>query len=194
MALSIKIVTSNRVTRQFYQSNIEHENALIHRLKNNSQLFALPSLIISSDMQTEIFSPKHIVSIEVESQEGVKLELPHIDMYFQAMGSGDEVFAFDLDFDSDSTIDDNSESPRRARVEFYFQGGHAVTTELVLNRDDASLAERTTRITQSFEQPVIFYQTENNGLGLFNPQTITRTVITPRTLVTPTDTIIVDEY
>ena len=50
-------------------------------------------------MQTEIFSPKHIVSIEVESQEGVKLELPHIDMYFQAMGSGDEVFAFDLDFD-----------------------------------------------------------------------------------------------
>jgi hypothetical protein len=194
MALSIKIITSNHVTRQFYQSNTEHESALIEKLKTNSQLFTLPSLIISSDLQTEMFSPKFIVAIEIDSQDGVSFELPHTDIYFQAIGSGDEVFAYDLDFDTESDLSSNIETPRRARVEFYFQGGHVVTTELVLMREDVSLAERTSRITQAFEQPIIFYQTENKGLGLFNPHAITRTVITPRTLVTPTDTIIVDEY
>lgn len=194
MAVSIKIVTSNHVTRQFYQSNAENESALIHKLKNNSHLFTLPSLIITSDLQTEMFAPKNIVAIEVDSHEGEKFELPYNDMYFQAMDSGDEVFAFDLDFETDTNSDASTNVPRRARVEFYFQGGHAVTTELVLNREEASLAERTNRITQAFEQPIIYYQTENNGLGLFNPHAMTRAIITPRILVTPTDTIIVDEY
>ncbi len=59
---------------------------------------------------------------------------------------------------------------------------------------DASVADRTRRVAQIFEQPVILYQTAKGGTGLLNPLAMTRAVITPGGDVLPADTLRVDDY
>jgi hypothetical protein len=41
---------------------------------------------------------------------------------------------------------------------------------------------------------VIFYKTPHAGIGMLNPNAMTRAVITPRSEVLPADAIIVDAY
>ena len=106
MALSIKIVTTNGVSRNFFQSNNQLIQEIIDSMKNNSHIFSSSSLVISSDLQTEIFSPKFIASIELslDSEQELASELQSGDMYFRAIGSDNDAYAFDLDFEVDTDV------------------------------------------------------------------------------------------
>ncbi|MBP7370448.1 MAG: hypothetical protein KA902_03325 [Arenimonas sp.] len=192
MALSIKIVTTNGIVRQFYQSDGELIQALIHRLKHRSNIFTSSSFVLSSELQTEVFSPKYIATIELNWNHFESLKLIPTGLDFVAIGANEADYAFDLDLESDLNSESENES-NRTKVQFYFVGGHSITTELIVDQREIPPAEQTQRILKSFEQPVIYYQTES-GFGLINPRVMTRMILTPFARHLPTETIFVDDY
>lgn len=185
MSLSIKIVTTANRTRFFYQSNDDTAKATIERLTKSSAVFSGLSLVISSSLQTEVFSPKRIAIIEMDADSDLSSHLNTTNLQITALKSerGDQ-FSYDLE----AVVN------QRFKVDFYFVGGFVLSTEVVLTDVDASLADRTRWVAQLFEQPVIAYQSSNGGVGLMNPLAMTRTVITPSGDVLPSDTLIVDDY
>lgn len=184
MSLSIKIVTTANRTRFFYQSNGDTAKATIERLTKSSFVFSGNSLVISSSLQTEVFSPKRIAIIELDADSDLSAYLinPHLQITALNSERADQ-FAYNLE----------PVANQRFKVDFYFVGGFMLSTEVVLT-DDASLADRTRWVAQLFEQQIIAYQTSNGGVGLMNPLAMTRTVITPGGDVLPSDTLIVDDY
>lgn len=184
MPLSIKIVTTANNTRQLHQSDRSLAKATIDRLIGSGAVFAAPSLIVSSGLQTEVFSPKRIAIIELDSESGVSESTPVSDLQITALDLEQGPFAYDLE----------PETGQRFKVDFYFVGGFLLNAEVVLSGTDASKADRTRRVAQIFEQQVIIYQTAKGGIGLLNPLAMTRAVITPRSEILPADTLIVDDY
>ncbi len=194
MLLSIKIVTTNGITRQFYQSDSNISQELIDKLKANGNIFSSPSLVLSSDLQTEIFSPKFIVSVELEYEQNTSIPIDNADFYFQALDNESDVFSFDIDAENEQKLESGLDVLRRVRVEFYFVGGHKIITELNITSDEFVRAERINRVARLFEQTVICYRTANAGIGFLNPYRLTRAIVTPRALALPADAIIVDDY
>ena len=66
----------------------------------------------------------------------------------------------------------------KARIDFYFQGGHVLHTRVEGERK-AALAERLMNLTSIFEHPVLAYRLPQGGIGLMNPQAMTRSLVTP---------------
>ena len=64
------------------------------------------------------------------------------------------------------------------RVEFFFTGGHVLSTRAEGLRRPA-LAERLMNLTSLFERPMINSRLAQGGIGLMNPHAMTRFVITP---------------
>lgn len=64
------------------------------------------------------------------------------------------------------------------RVDFFFTGGHVLAT-LAEGVRKPALAERLMSLTSLFARPVISYRLAQGGVGLMNPQAMTRFVTTP---------------
>lgn len=98
MSLSIKIVTTANRTRFFYQSNGDTAKATIERLTKSSFVFSGNSLVISSSLQTEVFSPKRIAIIELDADSDLSAYLinPHLQITALNSERADQ-FAYNLE-------------------------------------------------------------------------------------------------
>jgi hypothetical protein len=69
-----------------------------------------------------------------------------------------------------------------------------LSTRVEVDNSEATFADRTRRVTQLFETPLIWYTSSGGGIGLMNPSTMTRTVITPAGGTVPADALLVDDF
>jgi hypothetical protein len=140
MPLSIKIVTTANNTRQFHLSDEDAATESFNRLVGFTAVFTAPSLIISSGLQTEVFSPKRMALIELDSASGLSSHRPVTDLQIVALDPENGIFAYDLE----------PASEQRFKVDFYFVGGFVLNTEVSMQGTDASVADRTRRVSQIF--------------------------------------------
>jgi hypothetical protein len=185
MSLAIKIVTTANRTRFFNLSNEQQAANSIESLTGLTNVFATNSLVFSSNLQAEVFSPRRIALIELAG-DAVPVA--------RASQGNFEITALDINAAAAPEYNLFDESYGRFRVDFFFVGGFELNTQVVVDNSEAAFADRTRRISQLFETPVICYHTSNGGLGLINPSVMTRAVITPGGEVMPADAIIVDDY
>ena len=184
MSLSIKIVTTANRTRYFHQSDEKQVAYSVASLTGVTNVYTGASLVFSSNLQSEIFSPRRIALIELAG-ETVPVA--------RASQGNVEITAIDAD---NATPEYNlfSEEYGTFRVDFFFVGGYELRTRVIVDNTMATFADRTRRIAQLFETPLIWYRSAIGGVGLINPSTLTRAVITPGGEVMPADAHIVDDY
>lgn len=184
MPLSIKIVTTANRTRFFHQSDERQVLKSLALLTGVSPIFSAHSLMLSSSLQTEVFSPRRIALIELEGAA----------LLSRTPGPGDfRITAFDSD-EARPVIQLDDAVPATFRVDFYFVGGYVLSTQVDVDNTDVTFADRTRRVTQLFEVPQIWYKTAGGGVGLINPASMTRAVITPSGDTLPADALLVDDY
>jgi hypothetical protein len=163
MSLAITVVTTANRRRRFFQTDPGRCAEILASLGRAAQLFGGPPLVIATDDSTEIFSPREITRIEIETADDLAAYLPAgWEMRFRALAP-EEVALF-------GTSDD---SRIATPVEFFFSGGDMLTAWFEAARD-ATQAERAMRIAQLFSVPLIAYQPATAGIGLINPSVLTR--------------------
>lgn len=163
MSLAITIVTTANRSRRFFQTEPAHVAGILDSLKRCGQLFSSPSLIIVSDTATEVFNPKSIARLEIETQIDLAPYLPPPwDL---------SILAIDPDaLTGEGYVDNENLS---TRVDFFFEGG-ATLAAWAEGPQPVGTMERTARITRIFEQPVIPYRPLKPGIGFINPAAMTR--------------------
>ena len=186
VALTIKLVTTANRVRQFYQSNADSARIELERITSGASVFSRSSLIIASDLQTEICSPRKIAVIEFQTE----LAVP-----FLHAEHGRIVIA-EIDPEQDGySIDADDSEQGSYRADFYFSGGYVLNTRISGRYRDNSVSNQLRITAQIFEIPIIFYLPITGGIGLINPQALTRVVITPGdAMLIPADAIKVDDY
>ena len=184
MPLSIKIVTTANKTRFFHQSDEQQMAKSVALLAGATNIFASSSLLLSSTLQAEVFSPRRIALIELEGECGAVNKPGQHDVRITANDPDDGAPAFDLDDDAGL----------RFRVDFFFVGGYVLSTRVEVDNAEATFADRTRRVTQLFDVPLIWYTSAGGGVGLMNPSNMTRAVITPASGIMPADALQVDDF
>jgi len=118
MSLSIKIVTTANRTRYFHQSDEKQVAYSVASLTGVTNVYTGASLVFSSNLQSEIFSPRRIALIELAG-ETVPVA--------RASQGNVEITAIDAD---DATPEYNlfSEEYGTFRVDFFFVGGYELRT------------------------------------------------------------------
>lgn len=163
MSLAITIYTTANRQRRFFQTEAARCEAILSSLKNATQWFAQPSLIIVSDENTEIFSPRSITRIELETDVDLVPWLP----------SGWELNIRAIP-DAALTVPGHADAQEIAgRLDCFFNGGDVLAAWLETLQPEHH-AQRTARIAHLFDTPVIPYRPINPGIGLINPATMTR--------------------
>lgn len=183
MAISITVVTTANRARRFLQTDAASVEQILESLKRSSQIFVGKPLIVGSAGQTEVFSPGSIACIEIEASRDLNAYVPtsqnltltgltpeQVGMPFTGATDGEHV---------------------RARIDFFFAGGHVLHTRAEGVRK-AALAERLMNLTSLFERPVISYHLAQGGIGLMNPQAMTRFLISPGVPDLPRDAWLAD--
>ena len=166
MSITITIVTTANRTRRFKQTDPQRINEILESLKRCTQLFTGRSLVVVSDHSTDVFAPATITRIEIETTIDLTPYLPP--------GRNTNIRAMELGETVPTTVlNDNLIS---VPADFFFEGGDTLSTWLE-NPRPADPIERTMRLTRLYEQAVIFYQPTTPGIGLMNPQVMTRTLI-----------------
>jgi hypothetical protein len=184
MPLSIKIVTTANRTRYFHQSDASQAAKSIALIAGATSIYAAPSLLLTSALQAEVFAPRRIALIELDG-ESLPADRPgQSDVLITAIDPDDSAPVYDLD----------EASGGRFRVDFFFVGGYVLSTRVEVDNSEATFADRTRRVTQLFETPLIWYTSSGGGIGLMNPSTMTRTVITPAGGTVPADALLVDDF
>ena len=184
MPLSIKIVTTANRTRFFHQSDEQQMAKSVVLLAGATNIFASSSLLLSSTLQAEVFSPRRIALIELDGDVTPANRQGQLDVLITATDPDDRTPAFDLD----------DEAGLRFRVDFYFVGGYVLSTRVEVDNAEATFADRTWRVTQLFDVPLIWYTSAGGGVGLMNPSNMTRAVITPAGGIMPADALLVDDF
>ncbi len=184
MPLSIKIVTTANRTRFFHQSDELQAAKSIALIAGATSIYAAPSLLLTSALQAEVFAPRRIALIELDGGS-----LP-ADRPGQ---NGVRITAIDPD-DSAPVYDLEEAVGGRFRVDFFFVGGYVLSARVEVDYAEASFADRTRRVTQLFETPLIWYISTGGGIGLMNPSNMTRAVITPAGDTIPADALLVDDF
>lgn len=184
MSLSIKIVTTANSTRHFHQSDEKQVAYSVSALTGVTNVYKGASLVFSSNLQSEIFSPRRIALIELAGETVPAPRAGQGNTEITAIGDDDATPEYNLFGEEYGTF----------RVDFFFVGGYVLRTKVIVDNTEATFADRTWRIAQLFETPLIWYRSANGGVGLINPSTLTRAIITPGGEVVPADAHIVDDY
>ena len=164
MSLAITIVTTANRTRRFFQTDPARVREVLESLKRCGQLFSGHSLVIVADDTTEVFQPKAITRIEVETQIDLGPWLPP---------AWDEAGICALDPDDQTAAGSLDNEGLSSCIDFYFEGGDKVHA-WIERRHEAGLVERTSRLTHLFEKPCIPYRPLTPGVGFLNPAAMTR--------------------
>lgn len=164
MSLAITIVTTANRTRRFFQTDPQRVTAILESLRRCNQLFSGASLVIVSDDATEVFNPRALTRIEIETQVDLAPWLP---LAWDEAG----ICAIDAEaLSGDGLLDDDGLS---SRMDFYFEGGDKLVA-WIERRHGGGTAERTARLTHLFEKPCIPYRPVTPGVGFLNPAAMTR--------------------
>ncbi len=178
MATRITVITTANRARRFVQADDASLERILDRLRRGGQFFADKPLIIGSATQTEVFSAASIACVDIEATRDLSEHVHNpLNVTLTALTPEQRAQPFTGGFDGDHF---------RARIEFFFLGGHALFTSAEGVRRPA-LAERLMNLTGLFERPVINYRLAQGGVGLMNPHAMTRFVITPGTPDLPRD-------
>jgi hypothetical protein len=170
MAIGITVITTANRARRFFQADPTSVEQVLESLKRSSQIFVGKPLIIGSTGQTEVFSPAAIACVEIETNRDLNDYVPSApNLTLTALTAEQRAEPFEGGLEGDHF---------RARIEFFFTGGHVLYTSARGVRK-AALAERLVNLTSLFERPAIIYRLAQGGVGLMNPQAMTRFVITP---------------
>lgn len=173
MSINISVITTANRTCRFTVHQADRVSHLLDSLKRSAQLFTGKPLIIGSTTQTEIFSAHSIACIELETARDLDGFLPSgQDLSITALSSEEQQAYLAEGLDGERF---------KARIDFYFTGGHVLHTRAEGERKIA-LAERLMNLTGIFERPLIAYRLAPGGIGgigLMNPQAMTRSLITP---------------
>lgn len=164
MSLAITIVTTANRTRRFFQTDPARVGEILESLRRCGLLFIGPSLVIVADDATEVFQPKAITRIEIETQIELGPWLP---------AAWDEAGICALDPDAlagNGSLDDHGLS---SRMDFHFAGGDMLHA-WIERRHEAGFVERTSRLAHLFERPCIPYRPLTPGVGFLNPAAMTR--------------------
>jgi len=184
MSITISVITTVNRTRRFTLDNTDDINHLLDSLKRSASIFSGKPLIIGSAAQTNIFSSASIACIELETSRDLESHLPGVqDLTITALTTDEAIAPFSGGLEGEHF---------KARIDFFFQGGHVLNT-LVEGERKAALAERLMNLTSIFERPVIAYRLPQGGFGMMNPQAMTRSVITPGVPDLPRDAWVANE-
>lgn len=183
MPINILVVTTANRTRRFRQSGADDINRLLDSLKRGARIFSGKPLIIGSSGQTDIFSAASIACVELETMRDLEAYIPGAqNVTITALTEEEAISPFEGGVEGENF---------QARIDFFFKGGHVIST-LVEGERKAALAERLMNLTSILERPVIFYRLPQGGIGLMNPQAMTRVMITPGVPDLPSDAWIAD--
>jgi hypothetical protein len=178
MSINIKVVTTANRTQRFTVKDSDGVKRLLDSLRNSAGIFTGKPLIIGGVGKTEIFSSGSIVCIELESDLDLSAHLPMPqEMTITALSEKEANAPFTGGLDGEHF---------QAHISFFFLGGHILNT-LAEGERKAALSDRLMNLTRIFERPMICYRLPQGGIGLMNPQSMTRTVITPGAPDLPTD-------
>jgi hypothetical protein len=163
MSIAITIVTTANRTLHFKQSDPTHVDEILSSLRRCNNLFTNRTLVVVSDTGTEVFSPRSITRIEIQTDADLSPYLPAAwEVSATAMGPGEAPPATKLDDDHVA-----------AKIDFFFEGGDSLSTWFERKRP-SGIAERAMQITRLFEQAIIPYHLGKPGIGFMNPGTMTR--------------------
>ena len=183
MAISITVITTASRSRRFLQTDPANVEQILESLKRSGQIFSGKPLIIGSAGQTEIFSPQAIACVEIEASRDLSVLLPSsLNLTLTALTPEELAQPFAGGIEGEHV---------KARIEFFFKGGHVLRTSAEGTRK-AALAERLMNLTSLFERPAISYRLPQGGIGLMNPHAMTRVVITPGVADLPRDAWLAD--
>jgi hypothetical protein len=163
MSIAITIVTTANRTLHFKQSDPTHVEEILSSLRRCNNLFTNRTLVVVSDTGTEVFSPRSITRIEIQTDADLSPYLPAAwEVSATVIGPGEVPPA--------TKIDQNHVA---ARIDFFFEGGDTLSTWFERKRP-ASVADRAMQISRLFEQHILAYHMEKPGIGFMNPATMTR--------------------
>lgn len=163
MSLSLTVTTTANRTRRFFQTDPVRVEEILAGLRRAAQLFTARTLVIVGEDNTEVFSPRAITRIEIETALDLKPYLPPAwELKLRALSP--------LEITADGTID---AATIQSRVDCFFDGGDTLAAWLDSARPDSPI-DRGLRLNALFEQAVIPYLPSTAGIGLINPATLTR--------------------
>ena len=181
MSITVTVITTANRVRRFTLNDQNSVDTLLERLKRSAQYFSGKPLIIGSAQHTEIFSASSMACVEFETTADLSAYLPLAhDLTITALTREQELTPFTGGLNGDHFT---------ARIDFFFEGGHALHTRAEGVRKPA-LAERLMNLTSIFERPVIIYHLPQGGIGLMNPHCMTRSVVTPGVPDLPRDALL----
>lgn len=163
MSLSITVTTTAKRTRRFFQTDAARVEEILAGLRRATQLFSTRTLIVVGEQNTELFSPRAITRIEIETAIDLQPYLPPAwELKLRALSP--------LEITADGRID---AATINSRVDCFFDGGDTLAAWLDSERPDSPI-DRGQRLNALFDQPVIPYLPSTAGIGLINPATLTR--------------------
>ncbi len=166
MSIILTLVTTANRTRRFKQSDPQRITEILESLGRCAQLFSQRSLVVAADHSTHIFSPASLTRIEIETSTDLTPYLPAgSNVTLRALALGEAIPEIEI---NDTLIS--------VPIDLFFEGGDTLSMWLDNNRP-ADAIERTMRISRLFEQPVLIYRPTTPGIGLINPQAMTRAAV-----------------
>ncbi|EXI76829.1 MAG TPA: hypothetical protein PK440_13050 [Candidatus Accumulibacter phosphatis] len=178
MTTIITVITTANRARRFVPADESRLEAIVDSLRRSGQLFSGRPLIIGAGTQTEVFAAAAIACIEIETARDLDEYLPsQHNLSLTALTPAQRAEPFSGGLSGDHF---------RARIEFFFAGGHVLFMSAEGVRKPA-LAERLMNLTGLFERPALHYRLAQGGVGLMNPRAMTRFVITPGVPDLPSD-------
>lgn len=185
MSIRVSVITTANCTRCFTTDSADSISHLLDSLKRSAHIFSGKPLIIGSAAQTEIFASTSIACIELETDSNLDGHLPGgQNLLITALTAEEALAPCAARFAGESI---------QARIDFYFQGGHVLHTRVEGERQ-AALAERLMSLTSIFEHPVLVYRLPQGGIGLMNPQAMTRSLVTPGVPDLPRDAWLAEPF
>ena len=184
MTVAVTLITTENNRHDFTLDTSGNIDLLLNQLKSNAQSIFGKPLIVGSSEGTEIFAPGSIARIEMRGAFDV-----------EAMLTDTQVPSVTTLHDDDPDPDHDDaygESQFRVGMTVFFRGGSALRLR-VEGKRKAALAERLMSLTGIFARPVVLHRLARGGLGLINPQAVTRARINPPVPDLPRDAWLVKE-
>ncbi|MBK7355403.1 hypothetical protein [Propionivibrio sp.] len=184
MSINVSVITTANTTRHFVLNSVGSISHLLLNLKRSSRIFTGNLLVIGSGAQTEIFSTASIASVEMESANDLEIYLPRgQSLTLTALTTVEAIEPFEGGLESEFF---------KVQIDFFFRGGHVIHT-CVEGEPKTALAECLENLTGVFEHPCLAYRLPQGGIGLMNPQAMTRLVIIPGIPDLPKEAWIADD-
>lgn len=178
MTIAVTLITTENSKHSFTLDTSGDSDAFLGRLKNNAQFVFGKPFIVASSVCTEVFAPGSIARIEIAGPVDLDALLPDAQI--------SNVVALRDDAPDPGLEGTYGESQFKIGMTLYFRGGDTLRL-CVEGKRKSTLPERLTSLTGIFARPVVFHCLARGGIGLINPQAVTRTRITPAVPDLPRD-------